>query len=159
MSKRAGWGVMTSHRRYTFSHLVSCFCTSFLHLFLSEIFSCHILAAVVKLRIHSLLIWLLVYQRYVSTFFLEGGSSVRLKFQCEANARIFLMKQGQIKTGAPCRSERLAKYNQARILQSSSRFHIFLQIVVENLLPLTYRHFSSPLVYCCSFLDHVHLSR
>jgi enolase len=39
-----------------------------------------------------------------------------LKFLTEANASIFLMKQGQIKTGAPCRSERLAKYNQARIL-------------------------------------------
>lgn len=25
---------------------------------------------------------------------------------------LFLLQQGQIKTGAPCRSERLAKYNQ-----------------------------------------------
>jgi hypothetical protein len=37
--------------------------------------------------------------------------------QCDVFSHdILLLGQGQIKTGAPCRSERLAKYNQVSIL-------------------------------------------
>ncbi|PHT71685.1 Enolase [Capsicum annuum] len=60
MSKKAGWGVMTSHR----------------------------------------------------SFLTKRTDSIHVTFQLLTNACSCGNLQGQIKTGAPCRSERLAKYNQ-----------------------------------------------
>ena len=53
-------------------------------------------------------------------------------FQFEVNVTIFVMKQGQIKTGAPCRSERLAKYNQARSSQSFSVSIYFCSLLLKT---------------------------
>ena len=50
-----------------------------------------------------------------------------------SHMRIVILKQGQIKTGAPCRSERLAKYNQVK-------FHHYFYFPL-NLFPF---NFSSP---------------
>ncbi len=48
-----------------------------------------------------------------------------------------ILFQGQIKTGAPCRSERLAKYNQVSLLPQTQISHYYLlcsQIHFESLL-------------------------
>ena len=49
--------------------------------------------------------------------------------QCDVFSHdILLIDQGQIKTGAPCRSERLAKYNQVSILRL--HYHWFLPMSI-----------------------------
>ena len=47
-------------------------------------------------------------------FFFEKLHITIISIIIISHMRIVILKQGQIKTGAPCRSERLAKYNQVK---------------------------------------------
>ena len=72
------------------------------------------------------------------------------------------VQQGQIKTGAPCRSERLAKYNQASSspVYSCSAEAIFWYYVGQQDLTIKQKNLFDPMLYsffvmCCVLISHL----